>query len=318
MFFLPIKADFKLPHLPVLTVLVCLVCLGVFLKQQDDRHDFQMAVVKYCNKPQSHIEQMVFERLSALHNEQGCGQLMYELSMSDTVDEDIAELVAGLKPLSGFNPEDSRIYVTQMLEEELQTFRLRVGDDPGEGLAYDTESWNVLHMITSSFAHGDWGHIISNLIGFVAFAVTVEAIIGSGAFILFILINSLIIGFTDSIVSELIDGHHWTLGLSGVVMGVVGLFTYLLPRGKIRCYYWFFVIFGSIAVPAWILALWFIGGDIVRLFTSDTHGPINVLAHVAGGVSGFLYGMLFLRESKMQATALQDDIDGRPMRSVFR
>ena len=110
-------------------------------------------------------------------------------------------------------------------------------------------------------------------------------------------------------VSELADQHHWTLGLSGIVMGVMGLFAYLLPRGKIRCYYWFVVIFGSIAVPAWILAAWFIGTDIFRLFTSDDHAGINVLAHVAGGLTGFFYGFFFLKGSRVLARSLQEEID---------
>jgi len=127
--------------------------------------------------------------------------------------------------------------------------------------------------------------------------------------VIFIFVNSLIIGVTDSVVSELIDGHHWTLGLSGVVMGMMGLFAYLLPRGKIRCYYWFVILFGSVAVPGWILAAWFIGGDMYQLFASDNHGAINVLAHVAGGVSGYLYGFFFLKGSRMLAASLQQDLD---------
>ena len=264
--FLPIKADFKLPHWPVLTVLVCLICTAVFLKQESDWRAFSLSVERYCAKPQSHLTQMIMTRVAAYKDADFCGEVMYHLSQSETETEDIADIAGSIKPLSGFGPEDSREYVTQMLSDELRYFRSIVKDDPGNNYSYDTASWNVWHMITSSFAHGDWGHIIFNLIFFVAFATTVEAIIGPVAFVLFILISSLVIGVTDSIVSELIDNHHRTLGLSGVVMGVMGMFAYLLPRGKIRCYYWFFVVFGSVAVPGWILAGWYIGGDIYQLF----------------------------------------------------
>jgi len=238
-----------------------------------------------------------------------CGEVMYHLSHSETAAEDIDEIVASLKPLSGLSPEDSREYVSQMLNDELRLFRSIVPEDPDNKFAYDTASWNPLHMLSASFAHGDWPHIIFNLIFFFAFATTVEALIGPAAFVAFIIISSLIIGVTDSIVSELIDRHHWTLGLSGVVMGMMGLFAYLLPRGKIRCYYWFIIIFGSVAVPGWILAVWYIGGDILQLFASDDHGTINVLAHVAGGISGFFYGFFFLKGSRLLAESLQEDLD---------
>jgi membrane associated rhomboid family serine protease len=292
--------------------------MGVFLKQESDWSDFSLAIDKYCAKPQSHLTEMVMTRVREMKSANFCGEILYHLSQSETAAEDIAEIVGALKPLSGLTPEDSRAYVTQMLTDELRYFRSVVPDDPDSQYAYNTASWNVLHMISSSFAHGGWGHIIFNLIFFFAFAATVEKLIGPIAFFLFIIINSLIIGFTDSIVSGLIGSHHWTLGLSGVVMGMMGLFAFLLPHGKIRCYYWFIVIFGSIAVPGWILAAWYIGGDIYRLFATNDHGAINVLAHVAGGLSGFFYGFFFLKGSRMMAASLQRDMNKSSLNADFR
>lgn len=313
--FVPLKADFKLKHWPVFTVLVCVVCLAVFLKQASDWRKFELAGQRYCMKPQSHLTEMVMQKVDTIRSAEGCGQVMYALSVSEDAAKEIEEIVGALKPLSGFSPEDSREYVTQMLTDELRYFRSIVPDNPNHKFAYNTGSWNVWHMVTCSFAHGGWGHIIFNLIFFFAFATTVEALIGPIAFVVFIFASSLIIGVTDSVVSELTDGHRWTLGLSGVVMGMMGLFAYLLPRGKIRCYYWFIVIFGSVAIPGWILAIWFIGGDIFRLFTYDDHGAINVLAHVSGGISGFLYGFFFLKRSRMVAAGLQRDIDRAALRT---
>ena len=87
--------------------------------------------------------------------------------------------------------------------------------------------------------------------------------------------------------------HFSTVGLSGVVTGMIGLFAFLLPHGRIRCYYWFVIFIGSVAVPAWALALWYIGGDIYKLFAYDDHGIVNVMAHVSGGIAGYLFGANF-------------------------
>lgn len=307
--FVPVKADFRLPAWPILTALVCLVCMAVFLKQTHDWRTFNNSIDRYCAKPQSHLTRMVMLRVEALTKAEFCGEVMYELSHSLDPVADIARIAAAIKPLSGLSAGDSRRYVEQMLSDELRNFRAVVRDDPTGRYAYNTASWNPWRMIASSFAHGDWGHILFNLVFFFAFAATVEALIGPLAFVAFIVANSLFIGVADSAVSVVAGNHHWTLGLSGVVMGMIGLFAYLLPRGKIRCYYWFVVLFGSIALPAWTLALWYIGGDIFRLFANDDHGAINVLAHVAGGVGGYLYGLLFLKGSRLQATELQRDMD---------
>lgn len=303
--FLPIRADFPLPGFPVLTVLICVLCLGVFLKQQSDWTEFEYSIAQYCDGSRSRIDSMVMERVDTLKGSLGCGYAMYEIHNADNPDQEIDDIVNSLRPLAGFNREDSREYTRQILKDELRLYRTYVPEDPDSRFAYNTASWNPVHMITASFAHGDWGHIAFNLIFFFAFAAAVESLAGRLRFFVFVIVMSLIIGVTDSVVSTLADDHHWTLGLSGVVMAVIGLFAFLIPHGRIRCYYWFLIIFGSVAVPGWILAVWYIGGDMYQLLSSDDHGGINVLAHVAGGVAGYFYGFFLLKSARLKAQQLQ-------------
>ena len=292
-----------------MTILVCVVCLGIFLKQESDWSNFEHAIERYCDGSRSRINQIVLQRVDELKSSQICGQAMYEIDNSDEPEHETDKIVDALKPLSGLSNDDSREYVRQILNDELRLYRNYVPADPDSNFAYDTSSWNPVHMLTASIAHADWGHIIFNLIFFFAFAAAVESIVGPTAFLVFFIANSLIIGITDSVVSTLLDDHHWTLGLSGVVMGMMGLFAYLLPHAKIRCYYWVIVIFGSIAVPGWTLALWYIGGDLYQLFTHDTHGGVNVLAHVAGGIAGYFYGFFFLKKARQRVISAQGALD---------
>ncbi len=318
--FLPVKADFRLPRFPILTVLVCVVCIGVFLKQQSDRYDFGMAITKFCNSSRSHVEQIVFERISAANDSMNCAQIMYMIAHDPERDEAevIADMASSIRPLTGFNASDSAIYVTNMLEDEMRNYRSLVPEDPDEGLAYYTGSWNPITMVTSSFAHDDWGHIIFNLIFFFAFAATVEVLIGSLWYTAFVVIDSWFIGLTGSLAAAAVDQHYFTLGLSGVVMGMMGLFAYLLPKGKIRCYYFFIIIFGSIAIPGWMLATWYIGGDIIKLLMYDDHGMINVMAHVMGGLGGYLFGVAFLRNVRRDAVHIEDDFRRQEFERRFR
>lgn len=306
--FLPVKADFHLPRFPILTLIICLVCIGVFIKQQSDWKDFGMAIERFCNAGRSHIEQIVFERIAAAQDMDTCAEIMYTIANDPAREESevITEMASKIRPLTGFDVEDSREYVRQMLEEETRRFNVLVPPDPDEGLAYYTGSWNPITMLTSSFAHGDWGHIIFNLVFFFAFAATVEVLIGPAWYVAFVLVDSWFIGLTGSMAAAATDQHYYTLGLSGVVMGMMGLFAYLLPRGKIKCYYFFIIIFGSVAVPAWVLTAWYLGGDIFTLLTRDDYGSVNVLAHVMGGIGGYLFGLLFLREIRKDAAHTQD------------
>jgi membrane associated rhomboid family serine protease len=222
-----------------------------------------------------------------------------------------------MRPLTGFDAEESREYVSQMLLDEAARYRQLVPPDPDEGLAYYSESWNPWTMLTSSFAHGDWAHIVFNLIFFVAFGTMVEMLIGWIPYIGLIIVISLLNGVFTSL-STLSSGVPvLSLGLSGVVMGMIGLSAYLLPRAKIRCYYWFIILFGSVALPIWALALWYIGGDIYTLFAYEDHGMINVMAHVTGGIGGYLFGILFLRQARLDAQGVQMTIDRSALRPKF-
>lgn len=318
--FLPVKADFYLPRFPILTVLVCLICFGVFLKQQSDWHEFGMAMERFCNGSRSHIEAIIFERISAAQDTDSCAGIMYTITNDPerAESEVIAEMASEMRPLTGFDATDSTLYVTRMLEDEVRRYNTLVPKDPDEGLAYYTGSWNPWTMITSSFAHGDWGHIIFNLVFFFAFAATVEVLIGSLWFAAFVVVDSWFIGVTGSLAAAAAGNHYTTLGLSGVVMGMMGLFAYLLPKGKIKCYYFFIIIFGSVAIPGWMLAAWYIGGDVVQLFAYDDHGVVNVMAHVMGGLGGYLFGAAFLGDIRRDAEHIQVGFERQAFEKRFK
>jgi membrane associated rhomboid family serine protease len=287
---------------PALTVLVCGICIVVFAYQVNAWKRYSMDHMRYCaGQDRSRVTEMVFNQIAAVKNVGSCGEIMYAIANSDDRNEAIDELVSGLKPFSGYSREDSRIYMMQIMNEELQRYETMVGPHPNDGLAHYSGSWNPWYMITSTFAHGDLGHILFNLIFWIAFAATVEALIGAPMFVIVFLTIALFTGVFNIVAAMATGVDFRTVGLSGVVTGMIGLYAFLLPHGRIRCYYFFVVIFGSIAVPAWALALWYIGGDIFRLFAFEDNGAINVMAHVTGGIGGYLFGVLFLRKAKIAA-----------------
>lgn len=294
-----------------MTVLVCLVCFGVHLMQENERHQFNMAMIKFCATERNHLDTIIFERLGAGQDIESCMQLMYSLTEDPEKSEAemIADTIRPMKPLTGYNLEDSRTYVSIFLEKEIQRYRRLVPGDPDEGFAYYTGSWNPVTMITSSFTHGSWGHIIFNLVFFFAFAATVEVLMGSAWYAGFIVLSSLFIGVSGSMIAAATDQHYSTVGLSGVVTGMMGLYAYLLPRGKIKCFYFFIVIFGTIAIPGWILAVWYIGSDVITLLMDEDTGMINVTAHVMGGLFGYLFGVALLGKVRKRAIELQDGLE---------
>lgn len=179
-------------------------------------------------------------------------------------------------------------------------FQFQLGSSITESLLYYPESWNPINMITASIAHGSWSHLIGNLVFFLAFAPALEALIGSTLkYISVMLFISLVVGVSYSI-SILIGNSESlpTLGLSGVVMGMIGLSAFLMPQAKIKVFWWYIIFWKIFYVPAWVLAVIYIGLDSWEMISSDDYGGINIVAHVAGGFAGYLFGWLWLKERK--------------------
>jgi membrane associated rhomboid family serine protease len=307
MFFLPLKPNFPLPRLPWLTILICVACLAVYVKQDIDREAYANAIYAHCDAQRSHIKEMIFKRI-APDSDNHCVSIVHGIAIAPDAQAAIDQLVSELQPITGFDLADTRLYVADMLREELRQYHSVVPDEPDAWVAYDTSTWNPWQMFMSAFGHADWPHVIFNVIFFAAFAAAVEIMTGSIVFVLVFASISVFTGVFSSLSAIAAGEHFMTLGLSGIVMGMIGLFAFLLPRGKMLCGYWFLIFIGRVAVPVWALALYFIGGDIYQLITSEDTGMVNVLAHVTGGVGGFLFGVAFLQKTRWEMKVIQAEM----------
>ncbi len=178
-------------------------------------------------------------------------------------------------------------------------------------LMYYPDSWNPFSMVSSTLLHGGFWQLLGNLVFFMAFAPALEILIGNALLFVGIMIfTALTSGLGYSLWVGIVGLEPLpTLGFSGVVMGMIGLAAYLMPRARIRVFFWL-VIWKTYFVPAWLLAVVYIGLDAWTMFSADSFGGINLAAHVAGGVSGYVFGMLLLNERKQETSdALAEEIE---------
>ena len=201
-------------------------------------------------------------------------------------------------------------YITAALCVVVFYFQLSSGIT--DTLKYYPASWNPLNMVTSIFAHGSWTHLLGNLIFFLAFAPALEALIGSTLrYIALMLFIALVTGVSYSI-ATLIGSIEAlpTLGFSGVVMGMIGLSAYMMPLARIRVFGWFILFWKIFYVPAWILALFYIGLDLLEMISAESYGGINLVAHVAGGLAGYGFGFVWLKQRREEIREeLEAEID---------
>ncbi len=298
MLFFPYKFDLRLEKIPFLTIFVALLCVAVYTKQHLNEVDYVQQTQWFCSKNRSHIEQMALEKALGDASAMACLELMYELELSQNPDEIIGDYAANSKSFAGLSDADSREYIKGFLADEYRSYRANVPPLTTKELWYAPESWNPVTMVTSSFSHGGWDHLIGNLVFFYAFAAAVELIIGGAAFFGVIMVMVFGTNISYSVAMMAVEDPLPTVGLSGIVMGMIAMLTFFMPTAKIRCFYWILVKVGTVAVSAWLLALVFIGIDVYTLMTQDEMGGINLIAHVSGAALGFALGVLFFRKRR--------------------
>jgi membrane associated rhomboid family serine protease len=168
------------------------------------------------------------------------------------------------------------------------------------------EDWHVT-ALTSMFMHGDWLHLIGNMLFLWIFGNNVEDALGKVRFIIFYLLG----GFAATALQTFITLSYGTqadatipnLGASGAVSAVLGSYLVLLPRAKVVTIIFVLIIFIR-EFPAWLfLGFWFLfqlfaGG--MSLVQPEAGGGVAFFAHIGGFVFGMAAVWFFRKRRPLQ------------------
>ena len=143
-------------------------------------------------------------------------------------------------------------------------------------------------MLSSSFSHGSWQHLGFNLLFFYVFAASIELIVGLLVFPLIILTMCITTSVAYSYGLFGTNATLPTVGLSGVVMGMMAMLAVLMPHVRIKVFIWILVFVRVVSVPALFVTLWYVGWDIFGLRHSDESTGVDYVAHVSGAATGAL------------------------------
>ena len=310
MLFFPFRVDLNFNRIPLLTILICVVCFYVYIQQGESRKSIKASTAEFCKQAHDRTFWIVIKKVSLLDSsdstkkinelfENECKDVFYNIHTTKSPELIIDAYINRLDLNAIRGDAINSIYIRGMLEEKYREFRLSgVENDLKTQLIYEPHSYNLVNMITAAFAHGSWDHLLGNLFFFFAFAASIEMILGMLRYVL--IFASLAIGthLSYSLAMVNINEALPTLGLSGVVMGMIGVFVYLMPKTNIRCFLWLIFFVKIVRVPAWLLAAGYIGWDIYSLLFSDIQSGINIISHISGATIGFGLGLLFLVERK--------------------
>jgi membrane associated rhomboid family serine protease len=136
-----------------------------------------------------------------------------------------------------------------------------------------------IRMFSSGFLHGDFSHLLFNMLTLYFFANVVISNLGVSKFVLIYLL-SLLAGNLLSFLMHKEEYHYSAVGASGAIMGILYAAILLYPEMSL---YLFFI---PIPIPAWAFGIMYLGYTIYGM--KKRLGNIGHDAHFGGAIAGYL------------------------------
>lgn len=195
------------------------------------------------------------------------------------------------------------IYFTSNNTEVFQTF----GFYPQLELNRD---WT--NYIFSSYIHGGWFHLLSNLYFFSVFTDDIEVAMGRVKFVLFLFISPIVINLLGSFMSFAKGTPH--VGLSGVISAILVMYGLRFRHSRIAFLFPFMDVvnfrtntfsilrsYGWLRLRAKYVALAFFMKDLFYYFLFESRGLTNIAhsGHIAGAIVGLILSLILFKKDQI-------------------
>ena len=166
----------------------------------------------------------------------------------------------------------------------------------GEGLVCALDpGMQTTNIITSMFLHGSWMHLIGNMWFLWLFGNNIEDSMTRPRFVAFYLLS----GLAAALLQVVFDPGSVIpmVGASGAISGVMGAYLVLYPRIRVFTFVPLGFFMTSVALPAWVMLIYWAVLQLVGGFTSIgvKEGGVAFWAHIGGFVAGVVLVKLFAR-----------------------
>jgi len=163
---------------------------------------------------------------------------------------------------------------------------------PSRLWANPAHQWTTL--LTATFLHGGWMHIIGNMLFLNIFGKGVEDRMGHVRYFFFYLFIGCAANAAQAYMSP--ASKLPLLGASGAIAGVLGAYFFYYPYARILTLIPFWIFSRIVEVPAFIfLGVWFLiqalqSVGTLGMKTMQDTGGVAWLAHASGFIAGLLLG----------------------------
>jgi membrane associated rhomboid family serine protease len=173
----------------------------------------------------------------------------------------------------------------------------------------------VASVVTSAFLHGSFWHLVGNMFFLGTFGGPVEQRIGAGRFLLVYFLSIItseviILSLLALQVSSVDLSYYHSIGASGAISGMMGLFAVRCFFSKVKVGLFFPWLTLPLSIPIPIPSMLLIGlflacnlNGAAQQYTDSTSSHVDYLAHVGGYLGGFVFGfvMRLHREASKEA-----------------
>jgi membrane associated rhomboid family serine protease len=193
--------------------------------------------------------------------------------------------------------------------------------DPTEARAVGLDPDDWWPLITNTFMHGGWLHLILNMWTLWIFGPAMEARFGRLGFAALYLAGGAVASFTHLIAN--LESAVPALGASGAIAAVIAAYAVIYPRERVLLIVPLGFLFIPLWAPAVLFALIWFGIQILQgteaLFAPSMAGGVAWWAHIGGFAFGALAAVLVREEARgrRMRTSRWSERDVPPGRSRY-
>lgn len=159
-------------------------------------------------------------------------------------------------------------------------------------------------MSWAMFMHGGFGHLAGNMVFLLVLGLLVEGALGPWWFLGLYLAGGY--GATLTTVA-----WHWgdeglALGASGAIAALMGAYCVIWGLRRVRVFYWFFVVFDYVRVPALVLLPFWFGWQVFNLLLNGG-AHVGFDAHAGGIACGAALAFALRRSGHVRLDFVEQD-----------
>ncbi len=313
MLVLPYQTQFSLRNLPLVTLGLMLACAFVFLTlQRGDAARYEEAAQAYNASELPAIELPRYRAWLARQTDADAQRRLQELQRRPRaallIMQSDSAFQAALDAGRIVPPDDPQHAAWRAARERIDAILARAFTD--RYAATPGGPW--WQLFTHQFLHGDFGHLVGNMIVLLVAGPFVEAAVGRWRFLLGYLLSGAAAGAAQMAIAS-----APLVGASGAIAGAMAMVAVLYGTRRVKVFYWVFVYFDTARVPALALLPVWVLNEVFQWVASGGQSRVAYFAHLAGLAAGALLAWL-MRLSGGKAVAEAVDAEAASERKAER